>query len=134
MTIPENLDFVFETNILGATTSDSIKFKKLETFTATGTIDNGERAFCGNYIYLTGLNSNNSVMVKYSINIPMTNVNLFDKISILPTFFGNWTLDIIPTLENMIMKDINIGGVSTITCTDVKKETKFQCYGVENAC
>jgi hypothetical protein len=38
----------------------------------------------------------------------MTTFNLFDKMGYLPTFFGNWTLDIIPTLENMIVKVISI--------------------------
>jgi hypothetical protein len=40
MTITENLDFVYETNILGATISDATKIKKPEIFTAVGTIPN----------------------------------------------------------------------------------------------
>jgi hypothetical protein len=51
----------------------------------------------------------------------------------LPTFFGNLALDIIPTLDNMIIKIISIGGVATIQCNHIRRFAEFQCYGVENA-
>jgi hypothetical protein len=131
MTITENLDFVYETNILGAIISDATKFNKPEIFTAAGSLSSGERSVCGKYMSLNLVNPNNSITVKYSINIPMTTFNLFEKMRYLPTFFGNWTLDIIPTLDNMIVKVINIGGVAITQCNHIRRSASFQCYGVE---
>jgi hypothetical protein len=65
------------------------------------------------------------VTVKYNINIPMTTDNLFDKLSYLPTFFGNWALDIVPTLDNMIMKVIDNNGVASNTYTHSNKEMAY---------
>jgi hypothetical protein len=107
--ITENLEFVFETNILGATIADSVKSTKPETFTVVGdidkidnanavtVIDNG-RSICEKYINLRALLPGSPVKLRYNIKTPMTSFNLFDKLRYLPTFFGNWTLDIIPIL------------------------------------
>jgi hypothetical protein len=113
--ITEILDFVFETNILGSIIADWVKSKKLETFTVVGDIakiDNADdetttdnrRSVCGKYINARAFLPGSHVKIRYNIKFPMTSFNLFDKLRYLPTFFGNWTLDIIPTLENMIMK------------------------------
>jgi hypothetical protein len=70
----------------------------------------------------------------------MTTFNLFDKLRYLSTFFGNSTLDIIPTLDNMVMKFITVdfgagaGMQSTNLCTHIRKSASFQCYGVGNRC
>jgi hypothetical protein len=64
----------------------------------------------------------------------MTTFNIFDKLRYLPTFFGNWRLDIVPTLDNMIMKVIDYNGVNQYTCIDVAKQACFQCYGVRTHC
>jgi hypothetical protein len=67
----------------------------------------------------------------------MTTFNLFDKMRYLPTFFGNWTLDIIPTLDNMIMKVVSVdlgagvGMQSTNLCTHIRKSAAFHCLGLE---
>jgi hypothetical protein len=60
----------------------------------------------------------------------MTSVNLFDKIRYLLTFFGNWTLDLVPTLNNMIMKVIDCCSAKNIECTDINKELSFHFYAV----
>jgi hypothetical protein len=70
--ITESLDFVDETNILGATFSDNIKYKYPKTFTAAlGVIQSGPIVanavdmrysnVCGTYIDVNGL-ANNSVI------------------------------------------------------------------------
>jgi hypothetical protein len=41
----------------------------------------------------------------------MTSFNICDKIRYLPTFFGNWTINIKPTLVIMIVKVIEDNGV-----------------------
>jgi hypothetical protein len=68
----------------------------------------------------------------------LTSFNLFDKLRYLPTFFGNWTLIIIPTLENMIMKVVCVGNAGAIVpanqCTHVNKEMAFQSYSVRTHC
>jgi hypothetical protein len=139
-TITENLDFVYETNILGATIFDLTKPRKPDGYTPVSLINNTERSVTRKYISLAGINNNISITITYEINIPMTVLNLFDKMRYLPTFFGNWTLDIIPTLDNMIMKVISIdlgagaGMQSTNLCSHIRKSASFQCYGVGNRC
>jgi hypothetical protein len=123
--ITENLDFVYGTNILGAIISDSIKSSKPKTYTPissilpTGNInlviENKERAACGQYINFRSIGNNTTVRLKYFITIPMTKFNLFDKLRYLLTFFGNWTLEIIPMLDNMIMKIIEINVIAPNT-------------------
>jgi hypothetical protein len=139
-TIPENLDFLYETNILGATIPDSIKSKKPESYAPISgllpsgdpifDVDDKERAACGQYINLRTVNNNTTVTLRYFITIPMTTFNLFDKLRYLPTFFGNWTLDIVPTLDNMIMKILDYNNVDQYSCTNVSKQGAFQCYCV----
>jgi hypothetical protein len=55
ITITENLDFVYETNILGATIADSVKLTKPGTFTSVGHLDSYERHGCRKYINLANL-------------------------------------------------------------------------------
>jgi hypothetical protein len=130
-TITENLDFVYETNILGATIPDSIKTSKPETYTPISSLTpvgnpvlnniDKERPACGQYINFRALNNNTTVTLRYHITIPMSTFNIVDKLRYLPTFFGNWTLDIVPTLDNMIMKVIDYNNVNQYACTDVAK-------------
>jgi hypothetical protein len=134
ITITENLDFIIETNILGTTIPDSIKARKPETFTPVGDIDSYGRSICRKYIKMRAINSGIPVAIKYFLNIPMTSVNLFDKLRYLPKFFGNWILAIVPTLDNMIMNVIDNNGVETNACTHLNKEMAYQCYGVGTPC
>jgi hypothetical protein len=94
-------------------------------------VDDKENAACGQYINFRALNNGTTVTLRYSITIPMTTCNLFDKLRYLPTFFGNWTLDIVPTLDNMIMKVVDYNNVNQYSCSDVLKQAAFQCYGIE---
>jgi hypothetical protein len=120
-TIAENLDFMCETNILGETIPDSIKSKKPETFIPISSlippgdpvlaVDDKERAACGQYINFRAHNHNTTITLRYFITIPMTTFYLFDKHRYLSMFFGNWTLDIVPTLDNMIMKVVDYNNV-----------------------
>jgi hypothetical protein len=97
-TITENLDFLYETNILGETIPDSIQSKKPETFTPISNlipvgdpavaIDDKERAACGQYINFRVLNNNTIVTLRYFITISMTTFTLFDKLRYLSTFFA----------------------------------------------
>jgi hypothetical protein len=139
-TITENFDFVYETNILGATIPDSIKTSKPETYTPISSLNpvgdttlniiDKERPACGQYVNFRALNNNTTVSLTYFITITMSTFNIFDKLRYLPTFFGNWTLDIVPTLDNMIMKVIDYNNVNQYTCTDVAKQAAFQRYVV----
>jgi hypothetical protein len=57
--ITENRDFSFETNILGETVPDSIKFKQPETFTPIGAISSGNEntPACGIFTNVIGIAS-----------------------------------------------------------------------------
>jgi hypothetical protein len=98
-TITENLDFVYETNILGVTIPDSIKSSKPETYTSitnispldavnTAVVDK-ERAGCRQFVNFNTLANDSLITLIYPIIIPMTTFHLFDKLRYLPTFFGN---------------------------------------------
>jgi hypothetical protein len=52
----------------------------------------------------------------------MTTLNLLAKINYLPTFFGNWNFDIVPTLDNMVVKGIDENDIPMNSCLHVKKE------------
>jgi hypothetical protein len=64
----------------------------------------------------------------------MTTFTLFDNLRYLPTFFGNWTLNIVPTLDNMIMKVLDYNNVDQYSCTKVSKQGAFQCYDIGTQC
>jgi hypothetical protein len=64
----------------------------------------------------------------------MSTFNLFDKLRYFPTFFGNWTLDIVPTLDNMFMKVIDYNCIDTYSCFHATKQAYYQCYGVGTQC
>jgi hypothetical protein len=136
----ENLDFVYELNILGATIPDSIKSTKPETYTpisnlvindiAASSVTDRERAGCGQYVNFNAIASGTSITLKYFLTIPMSTFNLFNKLRYLPTFFGNWTLDIIPTLDNMFIKIISYNRISQLSNYHVTKQKVYQCYGL----
>jgi hypothetical protein len=132
--ITESSDFVYETNILGATIPDSIKVKQHNTYTATQSLDDSISSVCGKDSDFKSVNPSSPITITYFIKIPMTTFNLFDKMRYLPTFFGNWTLDIVPTLENMIMKIIRYNVFDTKGCTHNNKILSAQCYGVGTEC
>jgi hypothetical protein len=134
ITITENLDFVFETNILVASIADLVTARKPETLTPDGEIDVFGSSICGKYINKRTILYGSPVVVKYNINIPMKTFYLFDKLRYLPKFFGNLKLDIVPTFYNMIMKVIDNIGINTNTCSNVNKEMAYQCFGVGIPC
>jgi hypothetical protein len=81
--ITENRDFVFETNILGATISDSIKLKQPETYTPIGWINSignsRSTSFCGVVTDFNGIATNSTVSYTYAIKIPMTSLTYLTK-------------------------------------------------------
>jgi hypothetical protein len=54
------------------------KSRKPDVYTPVNSINTGERSVCVKYISLSGATNNNSIVVKYSINITMTTFNLFE--------------------------------------------------------
>jgi hypothetical protein len=61
-----------------------------------------------------------TIRLAYEVIIPMTTFNIFARIRHLPCFFGVWTLEIVPSLDNMVCKVIDYNGITTSTCTHAK--------------
>jgi hypothetical protein len=73
--IVDNLDFVYETNILGAPFSEEIKRKNLMTFTYISVVVNKEMNICGIYMDLNGIAARSSLSVKYEVILPIPTFN-----------------------------------------------------------
>jgi hypothetical protein len=58
----------------------------------------------GVYMILADIASGSPLSVKYPVIIPPIVIDLFARIRNLSKFFGNWTLDSIPTLKNMVLR------------------------------
>jgi hypothetical protein len=86
------------------------------------------------YVHYNAINSGNLITFECIITIPMSTFNLFDKLRYFPTFFGNWTLDIIPTLDNMNMKVVDNSGLDQLTCYHSTKQGAYHCYGIGTPC
>jgi hypothetical protein len=92
-------------------------------------IEDKKRANYGKYDNFNPLNQGSVVVLKYQINIPMSTFNIFDKLRYLPKFFGNSALDIIPTLDNMIMKVVDFNVEDQLGCYHPTKQRAYNCYG-----
>jgi hypothetical protein len=60
----------------------------------------------------------------------MITFNVFARFRYLPSFFGIWTLEIVPILDNMVYKVIDYHDIAANTCAHVNKETVFQFYNM----
>jgi hypothetical protein len=65
----------------------------------------------------------------------MTRFNLLARLRYLPTFFGTWKIELVPTLENMVSEVITwdenaVGFIYSNNCTHVNRELSFQFYNV----
>jgi hypothetical protein len=69
--------------------------------------------------------------MKWEIIIPLIMLNLFERIRCLSAFFDNWTLNIFPTLENIVVMiiDYNGGSINDVT-TSVNRELYYLFYNV----
>jgi hypothetical protein len=105
--IVDNLDFTYELNILGATYTDEIKRKHSMTYTCTSAVTEKLQDQCGVYLDLDGIAIGSPIRLAYEVIIPMTTLNIFDRIQYWHRFFGVWTFEIVPTLDNMVYKVID---------------------------
>jgi hypothetical protein len=134
--LTESLDFEYETNILVESFSDTIKYRYPEPFTSLSTINLEDRNVCSIYASIDGAIANESIItVKYAITILMITFHLLARIRYLPTFFGTWKIEFVPTLENMITKILafhagNAGWIYQNVCTHNNRELAFQFYNV----
>jgi hypothetical protein len=93
-------------------------------------ITDRERAGCGQYVNFNSVKNGIPITLKYFITIPMSTFNLFNKLRYLQMFFGNWTLDIISTLDNMFVKFISYNRISQPDNYHRIKQKVYQCYGI----
>jgi hypothetical protein len=89
---------------------------------------------CGTYIDVNGLANGAIIQVEYEIIIPMTTFKLLARLRCLPTFFGTWKIELVPTLENMVSKiisyDAGANKILQTSCKHVNRELAFQFYNV----
>jgi hypothetical protein len=58
----------------------------------------------GVYMILADIASGFPLSVKYPVIVPLIAIDLFARIRKLSTLLGNWTLDCIHTLKNMVLR------------------------------
>ncbi|GMO12619.1 MAG: hypothetical protein Ta2E_00980 [Mycoplasmoidaceae bacterium] len=98
--ISVSFDFVYETNILGATFGEAVKYRYTETFTAAKAVEGESSEVCDTYIIIAnGTAQWTNINVIYDIAIPMTTFNLLAIIKYLLTFFGTWKIEFVRILE-----------------------------------
>jgi hypothetical protein len=81
-----SLDFIFETNIIGAEFSDEMKTKFQETLTCVSSVLNQNILVCDVYMEVNDITSNSTVFVKYHITISITESNRLARIRYLHPF------------------------------------------------
>jgi hypothetical protein len=82
-------------------------------------------------MYLNGIAAGSTLSMKCEVIIPMTTFNLFTQIRFFPDFFGNWIFEIVPTLDNMVIKVINYNGIAMNALnTHANKELAYEFYKV----
>jgi hypothetical protein len=130
--IVDNLDFIYELNILGATYSDEMKRKYPMTFTCAAAVTEKSQDMCWVYLDMNGIAIGSTIKLAYEVIIPMTTFNIFARIRYLPSFFGVWILEIVPTSDNMVCKVLDYNRIAVNTCTANRKDLAFNFYNVNN--
>jgi hypothetical protein len=131
-TVSESQDFVYETNILRATYTDQVKGRQRNVLTPTnGNWNAGDR--CGRVIDLRGIPSGTTLAIDYEINIPMCAFNILSRMRYLPSFFGDWQIHVIPTLDNMIYMWENINGTDSPLVEDYNKHSNQEWFSYGGA-
>jgi hypothetical protein len=102
--------------------SKEIKRKYPITFTCGYAVAHKERNVDGVYLKLAGIRSGFPLSMKYRIIIQMAAFNLFARIRYLHPFFDIWTLDIIPTFDNMVVEVIDSNNIAINNCSNVNKK------------
>jgi hypothetical protein len=128
--IVDNLDFIYELNILEATYTDEMKRKHSMTYVCGSAVTEKPQNKCGAYLVLANITIISTIKLAYEVIVPMTTFNIFAKITYLPRLFGVWTFEIVQTLDNMAFKVIAYNGVAMRTCTHTRRELGFQFYNV----
>jgi hypothetical protein len=60
----------------------------------------------------------------------MSTFNLLARLRYLPTFFGTWKIELVPTLENMVSKVIKYNAILQTADVQAGEELAFQFYNV----
>jgi hypothetical protein len=83
-------------------------------------------------MYLNGIAGGSILSVKCEVIIPMTTFNLFTRIRYFPDFFGNWIFEIVPTLDNMVIKAINYNRIAMNALNiHTNKELAYQFHKID---
>ncbi|GMO19384.1 MAG: hypothetical protein Ta2E_10290 [Mycoplasmoidaceae bacterium] len=110
--ITKSFEFVFEINLLRALFSDADKNTFHDTYAALSAVLAKNMDVCDTYFDMNDLATGSVFSVIYNVIIPMTIFNLLSRIRYLPTYFGTWKIEIIPTLDNMVSKVVDYNGLS----------------------
>jgi hypothetical protein len=87
---------------------------------------------CGVNLNMNGVAIGSTIRDAYEIIVSMTILNIFARIRYLSSFFEVWTLEIVPTFDNMVSKVIDYNGIAMNTCLYARREAAFQFYNVNN--
>jgi hypothetical protein len=71
---------------------------------------------------MNGIAPGSKIRVAYEVIVPMTTFNVFAHIRYLHSFFGVWTLEVVPMLDNMVCKAFDYNDVAMSIYSSVNRE------------
>jgi hypothetical protein len=81
---------------------------------------------------MANITPDSTIRLVYEVIVSMTTFNIFARIRCLPCFFRVWTLEIVPTLDNLVCEVIDYKGLAMKTCSHANRKVVFQFYNINN--
>jgi hypothetical protein len=103
-----------------------MKGKHPMTYTSASIVTEKSQEVWGVYLDMNNIALRYTLRVAYEVIASISPFNIFADIRYLIRFFGVWTLEIVPTPDNMVCEVIDYDGLATNTYTHVNRETAFQ--------
>jgi hypothetical protein len=100
--VSDSQDFVYEMNLVKHTYTDMVNTKQIGVITPSNIVDVRDDEICGIYMSVSAYPSGFTITIEYDIVIPLRFINLLARLRYLPTFFGDWDLTVVPTIDNMV--------------------------------
>jgi hypothetical protein len=87
-----------------------MKRKHSMTYICIATVAEKSQDICAVYLNMANIASGSSIRRIYEVIVPLITFNISTSIQYLHNFFGVWTLEIVPILDNMVFKIISCNG------------------------
>jgi hypothetical protein len=90
--IVDNLDFIYELNILGTTYTHEMKRKYPMIYHCVSVVTKKSQDVCGIYLDMNNVVTGSTIRLAYEVIIPIATFNIFARIRYLASFFGSGRL------------------------------------------